>query len=165
MSIETIKVNIDNDTFYIQQFIWEECVELETITISILSPALDMLEGLKNITNENGETDFDLKNLGMVLQKILFSLRKENPFAYIKRMVNNTFFEGEKGSKEQLNNDKTINRVFHGKTITCMKLLIEIMKANKFAFIGGLVGSGLNIIGIFKNISSTEQTLKKELEK
>lgn len=160
MSIETIKVIIDGNNFYIQQFKFEDTVILETITASLLSPALDMLEGLKEL-----DQDIDLANLGATLQKILFSLRKENPFDFIKKMVKNTFWEGEKGEKIQLNNDGAVNRVFHGKTIMCMRLLVEIMKANKFAFIEGLVGRGLNITDILKKASGKEIPLKGKSEK
>lgn len=148
--IETIKVNIDGMDFSIQQFNFNEAFELEAITLSILAPALNVFKKFNGFDDE-----VELDSLGQVLQSTLFSLRKENPFEYVKNMVRNTFYHDK--TEVQLNNDKAINTVFHGKTLSMMKLLLEVMKVNKFAFIEGLGGNGMNVIGILSGVKTDQK--------
>ena len=147
IGIEVIPKTIDGMQFNIQQFTFQDSIDLETKTLSILAPGLDMLKSFKGIDEE-----IDLGDLGSTIQKILFTLKVENPFGYICDMVRNTSFVNGK-ENPLLDNVQTINQVFHGKTLTCMKLLLEIMKVNKFAFIEGLVGKGMNITGILQGIT------------
>lgn len=155
MSIQSIPVNIDGMKFNIQQFKFRDAIKLEAQTLSILAPGLDLLSGFDGLDSE-----IDLGDLGNILKKILFTLRDEDPFEYIKSMTVNTFYN----EKVQLNTDDAIDEIFHGKTITCMKLLFEIMKVNKFAFIEGLVGNGLNIIGTLKSTGGSPKNRKGKLE-
>lgn len=147
MGIETIKVSMDGMDFSIQQFKFFQAIDIEALTLQILSPGLDLLESFKGLDQE-----FDLSTLGSSVQKILSSLRDESATDYIKKMLQNTFYTSQK-KPILLNTEENINTVFHGKTLTCMKLLFEIMKANKFAFIEGLAGRGLNITGISENMN------------
>lgn len=150
MAIQTIKVSFDNMSFSIQQFKFFEAIDIEAQTLQILAPGLNLLENFKGLDQE-----FDLSSLGQSVQKILSSLRSESASEYIKKMLKNTFCTSQ-DKPILLNSDENINTVFHGKTLSCMKLLFEIMKVNKFAFIEGLVGRGLNIIDISKNMNTKQ---------
>jgi len=104
----------------------------------------------------------DLKRLGSILRKVLLSFRKEDPFAYAKKMLAQTFFHDSEKGNLLLDNIQNINAVFTGKTLTCMKLLIEVMKANNFAFIEGLGGKGINLIGFLTQMQTKQTSSEKK---
>ena len=145
--IKAEEVTIDGERFNIMPFPWDETLELDTTTMSILAPALDMLGNFKGLDEE-----FDLSGLGGVLQKVLVALKKENLFSYILSMTKNTHWF-DKEAPTQLSSKKVLDKAFRGKTMMAIKLLIEIMKVNKFAFIEGVAGSGLNLTSIFKAVT------------
>lgn len=155
MGIESIEVVVDDMPFTIQQFKFKDAIYLEAKTMKILAPALNMLESYTGIDNE-----MSLDGLGSVLTDILTALVNDDIFEYMKQMMRQTYYTGGQ-STFLLNTEDQINKTFHGKTITAFKLLFEIMKANKMAFIEVLGGNGLNITGILKNMNTNQELENK----
>lgn len=155
---ELVNKKVDDIDFKIMEFTWKESLTLEKRTLEIISPALDLFGSLKNNLKEGGNLlDLEVNDLGAVFQKVLLSLNE--PFDYIKSMIVNTYWSKRNKSgiiDVQLDNDEIINEVFHGKTLTAIKLCIEVMKVNKFAFIEGLGGSGI--------LTSTLKNMQEELK-
>jgi hypothetical protein len=152
MERKLIKVNIDGIDFKIMEFVWKDSLKLEKKTLSLFAPVLDILGSLESDEKSKSLLDMKINNLGTILQKTLLSM--EDPFDYIREMICCTYYPKKNKSGIQevlLDNDEIINEVFHGKTLLAVKLCIEVMKANKFAFIEGLGGIG-NITGIFSNL-------------
>jgi len=142
MKIETVKRIIDGIEFNVQQFKWSKSIELEIEVIEVLSPALDVLKNFKNMDDE-----IEFNELGMAIQKAITTLRGKGAFEFISKLVCQTFATIN-GKETLLENENIINEVFHGQTMTAIKLVIEVMKINKFAFIAGLAGRDA-ITGIF----------------
>ncbi len=161
---ELVPVTIDGIKFKIMQFVWKESLRLEKKSLFILAPILDLLGELKGVKETSSLMDLKLDNLGGILQKALMAL--DDPFDYITEMIKLCYYpkKNKNGIQEiLLDNEQDINECFHGKTITAIKLCIEVMKVNKFAFIEGLGGIG-SITGIFKNIISETMESSNESE-
>lgn len=162
---ELINKNVDGIDFKIMEFTWKESLALEKRTLEIVSPALDLVSSLKNCMKQGASfLDLDIKGLGNIFQSMLLSM--DDPFEYIKSMVKNTYYpkRNKNGVLDtQLDNDEIINEVFHGKTLVAVKLCVEVMQVNKFAFIEGLGGLG-NLTGIYNNIKNELTSKEKTLD-
>jgi hypothetical protein len=142
--IETIEVKIDGVKFFIQQFSARECIRLEKKTITYISPILNVIDGAsgEKSKSKKGKSDdilekkIDFSKLASSIQNILLNLTDDEFEEYIFRMIKNVFYlkKAEKGEiKRQIDEDE-FDELFVGKSLMLYKLLIEIMKVNKFAF-------------------------------
>lgn len=148
MQRKTEKREIDSLIFYINQFPARKAIKLEKKTITYLAPMLSILEGM------NLDSDIDFSKIVKGVQEVLTNLNEDALEQYIFEMIENTsvsiFNEKKQEQILKLNseNGQIFDLIFTGKTITVYKLLLEIMKVNKFAFFE-LLGGGGQKIGIF----------------
>jgi hypothetical protein len=148
MELKTETKIIDGLKFYINQFPARKCIKLEKKTLTYIAPMLNILEGIKSL-----DSDIDLSKIAKCIQEVLMNISEEALEQFITEMVENTTVEisGESGKKltlilADMNN---FDKVFIGKNMTVYKLLIEIMRVNKFGFFELVGGSGINITGLF----------------
>lgn len=158
--IETINVEVDGMKFSIQQFPARKCMKLEKRTIAILVPIFNMLDSdqketiKKNVKNKKKkedilDMDIDFSKLVSAIQEILNNLSDDAFEAYISDMLNNVIVEEKGQAPAQLTMEKFDN-IFVGKSLTVYKLLVEVMRANKFAFFE-LMGGGWSKISMLSN--------------
>jgi hypothetical protein len=147
MELKTIKREIDGLVFYINQFPARKSIKLEKRTITYLAPMLTMLEGFKSL-----DDDIDFTKIIKGIQEVLTNLDEETLEQFIFDMIEFTSVSMKDANgvakSISLKEDGIFDSVFIGKTITVYKLLLEIMKVNKFAFFE-LMGGGGEGIGIF----------------
>lgn len=158
--IETKRIVIDEVLFEIHQFTARECQKIELMTIKILSPLLNALGDIVKAKKVKLD-EIDISAFVQPIQEILCGLDEVTYDRYINRIIAETYADFKQdGSMKptSLKNEDIFNAVFIGRTILLYKLLIEIMKFNKFAFFG-LMGGG----GILQMDTSNEQ--KKDNKK
>lgn len=130
--IEDKEIKIDENKFVIHQFMVMEAIKLEKKTLQILAPLLNIFKDVKNIDQE-----VNWGQLASSIQEILANVNDDELEEYIQKMFKNTHVYWKTDGGLQLISllQKDIfNAVFIGKTINIYKLLLEIMKANNFAF-------------------------------
>jgi hypothetical protein len=149
MELKTEKREIDGLTFHINQFPARKCIKLEKRTITYLAPMLNMLEGITGLDDE-----IDFSKIVTGIQDVLLNLNEDTLEQFISDMIASTSVGiKDANGKEKvllLNSEDGLifDTVFIGKNITVYKLLLEIMKVNKFAFFE-LMGGGGDLTGIF----------------
>jgi hypothetical protein len=149
MQLKSEKREIDGLTFYIMQFPARKCIKLEKKTITYLAPMLTMLEGIKSL-----EDEIDFSKIVIGIQQVLQNLNEDALEQFIFNMIESTSvnIKDDNGVEKSIllnsNNGLIFDTVFIGKNITVYKLLLEIMKVNKFGFFE-LMGGGGEITGIF----------------
>jgi len=144
--IETIDVNVDGLKFSIQQFTARQALRLEKKTITVLSPVLkvlsdDNVKSIKKNKKSSLDQDIDISKIANVIQEILQNFSDDDFENYVFKMFENVICYEEGSTPTQMTSE-IFDRIFVGKNITIYKLLIEVMKANKFSFFG-LMGGGL----------------------
>ena len=155
MELKTIKKEIDNLTFYINQFPARKCLKLEKRTITYLAPMLTMLDGIKSLDDE-----IDFSKIVKGVQQVLTNIDESALEQFIMDMAEYTSVEIKNTDGKAISNTmlrECFDTVFIGKNITVYKLLLEIMKVNKFAFFEFMGGGGLNLTGIFSQMKMNEK--------
>ena len=152
-----VDVKIDGIKFKIKEFQWEKSLEIQKLTLVTLSPVLNILGLNSGKDNEDdGKAlleNLEIGNLGHALKDCLMTI--DRPFDYFKQIFENTYVikknqAGQEG-EFSLANDDELNETFHKKTMTAMKLVIEVLKVNELLFSNGLGGLG-KIIGTLMNM-------------
>lgn len=149
MELKTEKREIDGLVFHITQFPARKSIKLEKRTITYLAPMLKMLEGFKSLDDE---VDFSAIVCG--IQDVLLNLNEDTLEHFIFAMLEYTSIVIKDGNgKEKITKLEAdiFDIVFIGKNITVYKLILEIMKVNKFAFFA-LMGGGGDLTGIFSKM-------------
>ena len=151
-----VDVKIDGIKFKIKEFQWEKSLEIQKLTLVTLSPVLNIL-GLNSGKDDQDDNlslldKLKIENLGNALKDSLMTI--ERPFEFFKQIFENTYVIKKNKSGQEgefsLANDDELNETFHKKTMTAMKLVIEVLKVNELLFSNGLGGLG-NIIGTLMN--------------
>lgn len=159
MELKTEKKEIDGLIFYINQFPARKCIKLEKRTLTYIAPMLNMLDGISNLNEE-----IDFTKIVNGVQQVLQNLEEEALEQFIFDMIEGTSvgIKNANGKETILllnsENGMTFDTVFRGKNLTVYKLLLEIMKINKFGFFELLGGGGLKIDILSSMISSQKQS-------
>jgi len=149
MELKTEKKEIDGLIFYINQFPARKCIKLEKRTLTHIAPMLNMLDGISNMNDE-----IDFTKIVNGVQQVLQNLEEEALEQFIFEMIGGTSVGIKNANGKEtiimLNseNGQIFDTVFRGKNLTVYKLLLEIMKVNKFGFFE-FMGGGGEITGIF----------------
>ncbi len=150
------KVEIDGMNFTIQFFPARKGAALDSTTLKILSPLVDMFKGATGL-----DSDIDFGNVAGAIKEILINLDGNMMDDYITRMVEYTIVDfnadGAGARPVSLNKADIFDAVFAGKISTIYKLLLQIMKVNNFSFFGLLGGGGFNITGILQKVQGKEK--------
>jgi len=158
MALDTIDVEIDGLKFHILQFGGMAGLKLEKRILTLMAPMLKVLDGVKDVS----ESDMDMKGLADAVQSMLLDLDDSTLERLVSNLVEKTSINfvgmnGEDGGVQSLNKEIIFNDVFAGKNLTIIKLLVEIMKANRFAFFE-LVGGGTLKTNFLKNLNLNGQS-------
>ena len=150
MELKTITKTIDDLKFYINQFPARKSIRLEKKTITFISPMLGMLDDFKSLDKE-----VDLSKIANSIQKTLSEIDDTEFENYLTEMVEYTSVELKNENDKSvvtlpLSDMKNFDAAFIGRNLTVYKLLVEIMKENKFGFFELVGGKGLNLTGLFK---------------
>lgn len=147
-----VNVTIDGIKFKIKEFQWEKSLEIQKTTMITLSPVLNIL-GLNSGNDEEDDNKslldkIKIDNLGNAIRDCLLSI--DNPFSFFKQVFENTYVIKKNQSGQEgefpLTDSEILNETFHKKTMTAVKLVIEVLKVNELLFSNGLGGFG-KIIG------------------
>lgn len=149
MQLKSEKKEIDGLKFEIIQFPARKSLKLEKRTLTYLAPMLSLLEGFSSLDN-----NIDMVHVAKSIQNTLLNLDEEALESFIFAMLETTniYTKNANGQEQilKINNPEIFDYIFIGKNITVYKLLIEVMRVNKFAFFELLAGSGL-LIDIFQS--------------
>ena len=170
MALKTIETTIDGLQFHILQFGGMTGLKLEKRILTLLAPLLKALDSIKD-EKEEGESildkSLDMGTLGNIIQDLLLELDDAKLDKLITDLVARTSVNfvaanGQDGGVQPLHKPEIFNDIFAGKNLTILKLLIEIMKANRFAFFE-LVGGGMLEIDFLKNLGNKKTQQSKLL--
>lgn len=135
--------------FQIQPFFAMKALKLEKKTITLITPVLSALlsSSSDNIKLDSlMDTNIDLEKVGLALSRALENLSDNEFESFVLDMLSSTYFKDGSG-KPQIINKEIFNTIFIGNLMYVYRLIIEVMKVNKFSFLA-LMEDGKGILGI-----------------
>ena len=134
--IDPKQFEIDGLRFYTQPLPALRAMLLDKKVLALLLPALKGLKDLK----VDAEADIDLGAITEALSESLSSMKDAEMTRLVIDLLSSTTYQGDKAG--EANNEITeaiINQIFQGQLLTLYKVMLEVMKYNKFspfAFLG-----------------------------
>lgn len=143
--IEPKKVTLGEYTFIIKPFGGFDAVKLDRKVLRILAPALKGLDGVKDLDSE-----INLGALGDGIAEALDSIADYDGF--IREMFKEVLVEFNGAPMPLV---PLMDTVFQGNVLSFYKLIIEVMKHNRFSFFE-VAGGGGGIQKIFSSFGLKE---------
>ena len=144
MALDTKEITIDDLKFSIQQFPALKAMKIEKKLMEVLIPVMGSL------ISEDKKKHIDMAKVSLGIQTGLSSLTEEKFEDVILSSLSSTY--AYVNGKPEIINIDIFNQVFTGKILTVYKLILEVMKVNKFCFFELLRGgNGTNLTAFFSN--------------